>query len=139
MLPVSISRIFKFKFGGCDEKGQKSHQINLEVYVISFIFLLRTCLLRSVSMPLLMFTVHLANQTVFYLFSEEQKNETQGLMLFLSEDGGRYIASEKQVISSFSSSVLMEQTWINSQQWTCPRPVCTSSGRLYTSVFFSFF
>lgn len=90
-------------------------------------------------MPLLRLTVHQTNQTEFYLFSEEQKNETQGLMLFLSEDGGRYIASEKHVSSSFSSSVLMEQTWIYSQLWTCDtRPVCTSSGRLYNSAFFSF-
>lgn len=90
-------------------------------------------------MPLLMLIVHQTNQTEFYLFSEEQKNETQGLVLFLSEDGGRYIASEKHVSSSFSSSVLMEQTWINSQLWSCRRPVCTCSGRLYNSVFFSFF
>lgn len=43
---------------------------------------------------------------VFHLFSVEQKNETQGLVVFLSEEGGRYMASEKQVRSSFSSSVL---------------------------------
>lgn len=55
----------------------------------------------------------------FYLFSEEQKKETQGLTLFLSDDGGRYIASEKHVSSSFSSSALMEQTTAgNSQTWT---------------------
>lgn len=54
----------------------------------------------------------------FYLFSEEQKNDTQGLTLFLSNEGGRYIASEKHVSSSFSSSVLMEQTGGNSQLWT---------------------
>lgn len=42
-----------------------------------------------------------------YLFSEEQKKDTQGLVHFLSGDGGRYIASEKHVRSSFSSSVLI--------------------------------
>lgn len=59
-----------------------------------------------------------------YLFSEEQKKDTQGLTLFLSDDGGRYIASEKQVSSSFSSSVLMEQMWTY-QLWTrdMPRPM----------------
>lgn len=41
-----------------------------------------------------------------HLFSVEQKNCTQGLVLLLSEDGGRYMASEKQVSSSLSSSVL---------------------------------
>lgn len=41
-----------------------------------------------------------------HLFSVEQKNCTQGLVLLLSEEGGRYMASEKQVSSSFSSSVL---------------------------------
>lgn len=54
----------------------------------------------------------------FYLFSEEQKNDTQGLTLSLSNEGGRYIASEKHVSSSFSSSVLIEQTRGNSQLWT---------------------
>ncbi len=43
---------------------------------------------------------------VCYLFSVEQKKETQGLRFFLSEEGGRYMASEKQVRSNFSSSVL---------------------------------
>ena len=46
---------------------------------------------------------------VCHLFSVEQKKETQGLRFFLSEDGGRYMASEKQVRSSFSSSVLKTQ------------------------------
>ena len=46
---------------------------------------------------------------VCHLFSVEQKKETQGLRFFLSEDGGRYMASEKQVRSSFSSSVLNKQ------------------------------
>lgn len=41
-----------------------------------------------------------------HLFSVEQKNCTQGLVLLLSEEGGRYMASEKQVSNSFSSSVL---------------------------------
>lgn len=45
-----------------------------------------------------------------YLLSVEQKNETQGLWVFLSEEGGRYMASEKQARSSFSSSVLQQQT-----------------------------
>lgn len=43
-----------------------------------------------------------------HLFSVEQKNCTQGLALLLSEEGGRYMASEKQVSSSLSSSVLKE-------------------------------
>lgn len=47
---------------------------------------------------------------VCYLLSVEQKNETQGLWVFLSEEGGRYMASEKQARSSFSSSVLNQQT-----------------------------
>lgn len=100
----SISRQFRHL-----EDVTKKGQINLEVSVISFE---RTCILRS-------FSIAYANcppiQNESYLFSEEQKNETQGLMLFLSEDGGRYIASEKQVSSSFSSSILTEQTWISSQ------------------------
>ena len=41
-----------------------------------------------------------------HLFSVEQKNCTHGLMLLLSGAGGRYMASEKQVSSSFSSSIL---------------------------------
>lgn len=41
-----------------------------------------------------------------YLFSVEQKNVTQGLMTLLSDDGGRYMASEKQVSSNLRSSVL---------------------------------
>lgn len=45
-----------------------------------------------------------------YLFSVEQKKDTQGLRLRRSEVGGRYMASEKQVRSSFSSSVLQEHT-----------------------------
>lgn len=44
-----------------------------------------------------------------HLFSVEQKNCTQGLVLLLSEEGGRYMASEKQVSSSLSSSVLKER------------------------------
>lgn len=41
-----------------------------------------------------------------HLFSVEQKNCTHGLVLPLSGAGGRYMASEKHVSSSFSSSVL---------------------------------
>ncbi len=41
-----------------------------------------------------------------YLFSVEQKNVTQGLRTLLSVDGGRYMASEKQVSNNLSSSVL---------------------------------
>lgn len=41
-----------------------------------------------------------------HLFSEEQKNCTHGLVLPLSGAGGRYMASEKHVSSSFSSSIL---------------------------------
>lgn len=44
-----------------------------------------------------------------HLFSVEQKNCTQGLVLLLSEEGGRYMASEKQVSNSLSSSVLKER------------------------------
>lgn len=41
-----------------------------------------------------------------YLFSVEQKNVTQGLRTLLSDEGGRYMASEKQVSNNLSSSVL---------------------------------
>lgn len=41
-----------------------------------------------------------------YLFSVEQKNVTQGLRTLLSEEGGKYMASEKQVSNSLSNSVL---------------------------------
>ena len=43
---------------------------------------------------------------VCYLLSVELKNVTQGLRMLLSEEGARYMASEKQVSSSFRSSVL---------------------------------
>lgn len=46
---------------------------------------------------------------VWYLFSVEQKKVTQGLRFLLGEEGGRYMASEKQVRSNFSSSVLNKQ------------------------------
>lgn len=39
----------------------------------------------------------------------EQKNVTQGFMTLLSVDGGRYMASEKQVSSNLRSSVLKEK------------------------------
>lgn len=45
-----------------------------------------------------------------YLFSVEQKKDTQGLRLRRSVVGGRYMASEKQVRRSLSSSVLQERT-----------------------------
>ena len=45
-----------------------------------------------------------------YLFSVEQKNVTQGLRTLLSDEGGRYMASEKHVSNSLSSSVLK---WIS--------------------------
>lgn len=41
-----------------------------------------------------------------YLFSVQQKNVTQGLRTVLSDDGGRYMASEKQVSNNLSNSVL---------------------------------
>lgn len=41
-----------------------------------------------------------------YLFSVEQKNVTQGLRTLLSGEGGRYMASEKQVSNNLSSSAL---------------------------------
>lgn len=40
------------------------------------------------------------------LFSAEQKKATQGFSAWFSDEGERYMASEKQVRSSFSSSVL---------------------------------
>lgn len=43
-----------------------------------------------------------------HLFSVEQKNCTHGLVLPLSGAGGRYMASEKHVSNSFSSSILGE-------------------------------
>lgn len=45
---------------------------------------------------------------IHYLFSVEQKKVTQGLRTLLSDDGGRYIASEKQVSNNLSSSVLKQ-------------------------------
>lgn len=42
-----------------------------------------------------------------YLFSVEQKNVTQGLRTLLSDEGGKYMASEKQVSNSLSNSALM--------------------------------
>lgn len=45
---------------------------------------------------------------VYYLFSVEQKKVTQGLRTLLSDEGGRYIASEKQVSNNLSSSVLKQ-------------------------------
>lgn len=41
-----------------------------------------------------------------YLFSVEQKNVTQGLRIVLSDEGGRYMASEKQVSNNLNSSDL---------------------------------
>lgn len=43
---------------------------------------------------------------VCYLLSVELKKVTQRLRMLFSAEGGRYMASEKQVRSSFSSSVL---------------------------------
>lgn len=43
-----------------------------------------------------------------YLFSVEQKNVTQGLRIVLSDEGGRYMASEKQVSNNLNSSVLKD-------------------------------
>lgn len=43
---------------------------------------------------------------VDHLFSVEQKKVTQGFRTLLSDDGGRYMASEKQVSNNLSSSVL---------------------------------
>lgn len=39
----------------------------------------------------------------------EQKKVTQGFMTLLSDDGGRYMASEKQVSNNLSNSVLKER------------------------------
>lgn len=44
-----------------------------------------------------------------YLFSVEQKKVTQGLVTLLSEEGGRYMASEKQVSSKRRISVLKRE------------------------------
>lgn len=46
-----------------------------------------------------------------YLFSVEQKNVTQGLRIVLSDEGGRYMASEKQVSNNLNSSVLKDGDW----------------------------
>lgn len=43
---------------------------------------------------------------VHHLFSVEQKKVTQGLSTLLSDEGGRYMASEKQVSNNLSNSVL---------------------------------
>lgn len=43
---------------------------------------------------------------IHHLFSVEQKKVTQGFRTLLSGDGGRYMASEKQVSNNLSSSVL---------------------------------
>lgn len=61
-----------------------------------------------------------------YLFSVEQKNVTQGFMMLLSDDGGRYMASEKQVSSNLRSSVLKTKKkqkpvspgWIPARMWS---------------------
>lgn len=45
-------------------------------------------------------------ECVCYLLSVAQKKVTQGLRMLLSAEGARYMASEKQVNSSLSSSVL---------------------------------
>lgn len=50
-----------------------------------------------------------------YLFSVEQKKVTQGLRTLLSDDGGRYMASEKQVSNNLSNSVLK---WISKNRCT---------------------
>lgn len=64
----------------------------------------------------LLFSLWLVRSVVHrYLFSVEQKNVTQGLMTLLSADGGRYMASEKQVSSNLRSSVLTK-TKKNKQQ-----------------------
>lgn len=39
----------------------------------------------------------------------EQKKVTQGFMTLLSDDGGRYMASEKQVSNNLSNSVLKQR------------------------------
>lgn len=44
-----------------------------------------------------------------YLFSVEQKKVTQGFRMLLSDEGGRYIASEKQVSNNRKSSVLKQR------------------------------
>lgn len=41
-----------------------------------------------------------------HLFSVEQKKVTHGLRMLLSVEGGRYMASEKQVSNNLSSSAL---------------------------------
>lgn len=41
-----------------------------------------------------------------YLFSVEQKKVTHGLRTLLSVEGGRYMASEKQVSNNLSNSAL---------------------------------
>lgn len=51
-------------------------------------------------------TIVAAPTSAHYLFSVEQKNVTQGLRTVLSEDGGRYMASEKQVSNNLNNSVL---------------------------------
>lgn len=54
----------------------------------------------------------------------EQKKVTQGFMTLLSDDGGRYMASEKQVSSNLRSSVLKRknnptktsESWLNTKE-----------------------
>lgn len=75
-----------------------------------------------------------------YRFSVEQKKETQGLLFLLSEEGGRYMASEKQVRSSFSSSVLNKHkshTRFELQVFHCLSCVFTSRMRHFTVALFA--
>ncbi len=53
-----------------------------------------------------------------YLFSVEQKNVTQGLRTLLSDEGGRYMASEKQVSNNLSNSVLKTIRDKKTRRWT---------------------
>lgn len=64
--------------------------------LLSFFFFLNHCCMCACA-----FIFH-------YLFSVEQKNVTQGLRIVLSDEGGRYMASEKQVSNNLNSSVLKD-------------------------------
>lgn len=52
-----------------------------------------------------------------HLFSVEQKNCTHGLVPPLSGAGGRYMASEKHVSSSFNSSILRGEAIMQGVQY----------------------
>lgn len=82
-------------------------------YFLSFCHLIKHVILAASLLCINLTIVHTledATTISLYLFSVEQKNVTQGLRTLLSDDGGRYMASEKQVSNNLSNSVLKRWT-----------------------------